>query len=104
MTCQAVPAGSPYLGIKGEECLQAMHVVLPDGTVLAGERALPEIATRLRKYHFAGVLFKLPGALALSRILYRWFAGRRYRIAAILFHMGMSGSDRRRDEYKGEVR
>ncbi len=95
--CQAVPASSPYLVIKGEDCLQAMHVVLPDGTILAGERALPEIATRLRKYRFAGVLFKLPGALTLSRIVYRWFAGRRYRIAAMLFHRGMNESGRRRD-------
>ncbi len=95
--CQAVPAGSPYLGIKGEDCLRAMHVVLPDGTILAGEQALGEIVTRLRKYRFAGVLFKLPGAPTLFRIAYRWFAGRRYRIAAMLFHMGMSESGRRRD-------
>ncbi len=67
--------------------MKAMHLVLPDGKVLVGEQTLPEIFTRLRRYRFAAVLFKLPGATRLSRIAYRWFADRRYRIAATLSHL-----------------
>lgn len=76
--------------------MKAMHLVLPDGKVLVGEQALPEIVTRLRRYRFAAVVFKLPGAATLSRIAYRWFADRRYRIAAILSHL--TGSQKRLHE------
>ncbi len=85
--CQSLQDSMQYPGIKHEDCMQSMHVVLPDGTVLAGEKALPEIVTRLRRYRFAGLLFKLPGAATLSRIAYRWFANRRYRISAIVSHL-----------------
>jgi predicted DCC family thiol-disulfide oxidoreductase YuxK len=93
--CHAVQNGVPNLGIKREDCLQAIHLVLPDGRILSGEKALPEIVARLRKYHLARVLFKLPGAATVSRIAYRWFAVRRYRIAAMLSHMSVSGGRRR---------
>jgi len=87
ITCQSLQEGMQYPGIMHEACMQSMHIVLPDGTVLAGEKALPEIITRLRKYRFAGFLFKLPGAETLLRIAYRWFAKRRYRISAIISHL-----------------
>ena len=86
----AVSDGFAYLPCRSEEtrtrfpeiaesaCLQAMHLVLPDGTILAGERALPEILRRTRRYRRAAVLFRLPGAGILSRLLYRAFARRRH--------------------------
>jgi predicted DCC family thiol-disulfide oxidoreductase YuxK len=85
--CHAVKNGVPNLGIERKDCLKAIHLVLPDGRILAGEKALPEIVARLRKYRLANMLFKLPGAATVSRIAYRWFAVRRYRIAAMLSHM-----------------
>jgi predicted DCC family thiol-disulfide oxidoreductase YuxK len=93
--CHAVQNGVPNVGIKREDCLQAVHLVLPDGRILKGEKALPEIVARLGKYRLAGVLFKLPGAATVSRIAYRWFAIRRYRIAAMLSHMSVSRGRRR---------
>ena len=87
MPCQSLQESVQYAGIKRKDCMQSMHLILPDGTVLAGEQALPEIITRLRKYHIAGGLFKLPGVMTLSRIAYRWFASRRYRIAVMLLHL-----------------
>jgi predicted DCC family thiol-disulfide oxidoreductase YuxK len=62
-----------------------MHLVLPDGTILAGEQTLPEILRRSRRYRRAAVLFRLPGAGILSRFLYRAFARRRHRISKRLF-------------------
>jgi hypothetical protein len=47
---------------------------------------------RLRRYRIVALLFKLPGAGVLCRIAYRWFAGRRYRIAAILSHVMKGGT------------
>ncbi len=85
MPCQSTFLGERYPDISFDECMQAMHLVLPDGHVLAGERALPEIFKRLRKYHAFALLFRLPGAEKLSRIVYRWFAARRYAIARLFF-------------------
>jgi len=86
LPCQSERMGAQFPEIERSDCMNAMHLVLPDGNVLVGEQALPEIFTRLRRYRFLAVLFKLPGVPALSRIAYRWFADRRYRIAAILAH------------------
>jgi len=62
-----------------------MHLVLPDGTILAGEKALPEIVRHTRRFRRAAILFRIPGAGTLSRFLYRAFADRRHRIAKRLF-------------------
>lgn len=87
LPCQEEGVASHFPEIERAACMKAMHLVLPDGTVLVGEQALPEIFLRLKRYRFVAVLFKLPGAATLSRIAYQWFADRRYRIAAILSHL-----------------
>jgi predicted DCC family thiol-disulfide oxidoreductase YuxK len=86
LPCQSETLNRRFPSVDRDACMRAMHLVLPDGTVLAGEKALPEIFKRLRRYRPAAVLFKLPGAETLGRVLYRWFADRRYRIAR-LFHL-----------------
>ncbi len=86
LPCQAEGMREQFPGVEPDECMKAMHLVLPDGKIFVGEKALPEIFTRLRRYRFAAPLFRLPGAGPLSRIAYRWFAERRYRIAALLSH------------------
>ena len=79
--------GNPFAIPRDREtaCLQAMHLVLQDGTILVGEQALPEILRRTRRYQRAAALFRLPGAGILSRFLYHGFARRRHRIAKRLF-------------------
>jgi predicted DCC family thiol-disulfide oxidoreductase YuxK len=91
LPCQADSTGKQFPGVKHAECMKAMHLVLPDGTVLIGEKALPEIFARLKAYRVFAPLFKMPGAGVLSRIAYRWFADRRYRIAAFLAHLRNGG-------------
>ena len=86
-----LPCGSDSLNMQfpavdRAACSQAIHLVLPDGTIVRGEKALPEIFKRLRRYRLMAILFRLPGAAIVSRILYRWFADRRYRVSKF-FHM-----------------
>jgi len=85
--CQSEQRRSLHPVVNRADCMKAMHLVLPDGTVLVGEQALPGIVARLRFYRVGAPLFKLPGAGAVFRTAYRWFADRRYRIAAILSHL-----------------
>ncbi len=84
LTCQSEAMGERFPSIDLETCMQAMQLVLPDGTVLPGEQALPEIFRRMQKYQAAENLFRLPGAALFSRAFYRWFADHRYQIAKVL--------------------
>jgi predicted DCC family thiol-disulfide oxidoreductase YuxK len=85
LPCKAEEVRSRFPSMEETVCMRAMQLILPDGRVLSGEKALPEVITKLRRYHWVAWLFRLPGAGVLSHALYRWFAGRRYRIARILF-------------------
>ena len=85
LPCRSGESRSRFPSIAEAACLQAMHLVLPDGTILAGEKALPEIVRRTRRYRRTTVLFRFPGAGLVSRFLYRAFADRRHRIAKRLF-------------------
>jgi len=87
MPCQSPMLVWQYPVLTKRECMWAMQLALPDGRILAGERALPEIFSRLRRYRFLSLMLQLPGAGLMSRIAYRWFAERRYRISAMLSHV-----------------
>jgi len=86
--CQSEALDRRFPDVKRDKCMKAMHLALPDGRILDGEHALPEIFARLRRYRPVALLLKLPGTMVLSRIFYRWFADRRYRIAHF-FHLSM---------------
>lgn len=85
LPCRSAETRSRFPAITEAACLQAIHLVLPDGAILVGEQALPEILRRTRRYRRAAVLFRFPGAGILSRFLYRGFARHRHRIAKRLF-------------------
>ena len=78
--CRSEETRRRFPDIGEAACLRAVHLVLPGGEVLAGERALPEIVRLLPRWRRAAALFSLPGAGFLSRLLYRWVAARRHRI------------------------
>ncbi|NJD61404.1 MAG: DUF393 domain-containing protein [Deltaproteobacteria bacterium] len=85
LSCRSESLPSRFPAIEKEACLQAMHLGLPDGSMLIGERAVPEILLRLRGYRWAAALFRLPGAGIFSRFFYRWFATNRFHISKALF-------------------
>jgi predicted DCC family thiol-disulfide oxidoreductase YuxK len=83
--CQSDEARTRFPFVEQAVCMQAMQLILPDGEVLSGEKALPEIVKRLKRYSPAAALFDLPGSEILARSFYRWFADNRYHIANVLF-------------------
>ena len=83
--CQSEEARERFPFVEQAICMQAMQLILPDGKVLSGEKALPEILKRLKRYSPVATLFDLPGSEVLARSFYRWFANNRYHIANILF-------------------
>ncbi len=85
LPCQSSEVKERFPFIEKAFCMQAMQLVLPDGTLLSGEKALPEVLKRLKRFSPAADLFKLPGSEMLSRSFYRWFADNRYHIADAFF-------------------
>jgi predicted DCC family thiol-disulfide oxidoreductase YuxK len=62
-------------------CLMAMQLVLPDGRVLSGADAVPELLRRIRGWGWAATVFALPGVRPLARRFYAWIARNRMRIS-----------------------
>jgi predicted DCC family thiol-disulfide oxidoreductase YuxK len=54
-----------------------MHLVLPDGRVLAGADAAPELLRLLPGKGWLAPLFAVPGVLPIARRVYGWIARRR---------------------------
>jgi predicted DCC family thiol-disulfide oxidoreductase YuxK len=61
-----------------------MQLILPDGRLLAGDAAIPEILRRLRGWRWLALLFRLPGVEILAPRLYAWVARHRYEISCML--------------------
>ena len=84
LPCQAAERRARYPALAEATCLEAIQLVLPDGRILGGADALPEILRRLRGWRWAAALFRVPGAGLLAPIAYRWIARNRYRISCAI--------------------
>ncbi len=86
---EVLPCRSParrrrFPQISDEACLSAMQLVLPDGRVLAGADAVPDILRRIPRWRWLAGLFALPGARPLARRVYRWIADHRMGLSCRL--------------------
>jgi predicted DCC family thiol-disulfide oxidoreductase YuxK len=84
LACQDPERARRFPMVSEAACMEAMQLVLPDGRVLAGDRAIPEILRRLRRWRWLGALFALPGAARLAAGVYAWIARNRYAISTAL--------------------
>jgi predicted DCC family thiol-disulfide oxidoreductase YuxK len=84
LPCQAPERGARFPWMSEQACLEALQLVLPDGRVLAGDAAIPEILGRLHGWRWLAALFRIPGAGFLAPRLYRWVARHRYAISCAL--------------------
>ncbi len=84
LPCQAAERRARFPEMDDATCLTAMQLILPDGRVLAGDAAIPEILARLHGWRWAAALFRLPGAGLAAQPVYRWVARHRYRIACMI--------------------
>ncbi len=84
LTCQSPERARRFPALSEAACLEAMQFVLPDGTILAGDRALPEILGRLRRWRWLAAAFSLPGMTRLAPRAYAWVARHRYAVSRVL--------------------
>jgi predicted DCC family thiol-disulfide oxidoreductase YuxK len=83
LPCRSPVRRERFPGIADETCMQAMQLVLPDGRVLAGADAVPEILGRIPRWRWVATFFALPGVRPFSRRVYRWIARTRMRISCL---------------------
>ena len=62
-------------------CMTAMQLVLPDGRVLGGADAVPELLRRIRGWGWVAGLFSLPPVRPVARRLYAWIAANRMKLS-----------------------
>ena len=81
LPCRSAPRRERFPQITDDACMQAMQLALPDGRVLAGADAVPELLRRIPRWGWVAGLFDAPGARPLARRVYAWIAANRMRIS-----------------------
>ncbi|MBT6229025.1 MAG: DUF393 domain-containing protein [Candidatus Scalindua sp.] len=81
IACQSEERKSRFPDIGEEACLEALHLVTPDGRTLAGDKSLPEILCNLRYFRWLAIFFKIPVISLLSYFAYHRIANNRYIIS-----------------------
>jgi predicted DCC family thiol-disulfide oxidoreductase YuxK len=81
LPCRASVRAERFPQVSEEACLTAMQLVLPDGRILSGADAVPELLRRIRGLGWLAAAFALPGMRPLARVVYGWIARNRMRIS-----------------------
>ena len=81
LPCRSPVRRERFPFIDDATCMTAMQLVLPDGRVLAGADAAPEILRRIPRWRWVAGFFSLPGARPFARRIYGWIARNRMRIS-----------------------
>lgn len=84
LPCRSPVRRERFPGIAEAACLEAMQLVLPDGRVVAGADAVPELLRRMPGLAWLAGAFRLPGTRALARRAYAWIARHRWRLSCSL--------------------
>ena len=81
LPCRASVRVQRFPQVSEQACLTAMQLVLPDGRILAGADAVPELLRRVRWWGWLAAVFALPGVRPLARRVYAWIARNRMKIS-----------------------
>ncbi len=64
--------------------MEAIQLVLPDGRVLGGDAAIPEILRHLKGWRWLAAGFRIPGVRLVAPHVYAWVARHRYGISCLI--------------------
>jgi len=70
-----------FPGLSYEACMQAMHLVAPNGQVFRGFEAIVQALGTRPTLRWPVRVYYVPGIRQLCDALYRWIARNRYRIS-----------------------
>lgn len=81
LPCRSEVRASRFPQVSENACMTAMQLVLPDGRVVEGADAVPELLRRIRGLAWLAAVFALPGMRPIGRRVYAWVARNRMRIS-----------------------
>ena len=81
LPCRSGVRQERFPQVSEAACLEAMQLVLPDGRVLSGADAVPELFRRIRRWGWVVALFAVPGVRPVARRVYAWIARNRMKIS-----------------------
>jgi predicted DCC family thiol-disulfide oxidoreductase YuxK len=84
LPCRSAERRARFPTVDEAACLAAMQLVLPDGRVLSGADAVPELLHRIPRWGWLASLFAVPGMRPVARRLYAWIAENRMRLSCRL--------------------
>jgi predicted DCC family thiol-disulfide oxidoreductase YuxK len=84
LPCRSGERRARFPQVAEAACMTAMQLVLPDGRVLSGADAVPELLRRIRGWGWVAGAFALPGVRPVGRRVYAWIARNRMRISCAL--------------------
>ena len=84
LPCRSGARHQRFPQVAEAACMTAMQLVLPDGRVLSGADAVPELLRRIRGWGWVAGVFALPGIRPIARRLYAWIAQNRMKISCAL--------------------
>jgi predicted DCC family thiol-disulfide oxidoreductase YuxK len=84
LPCRSGVRRQRFPHVAEEQCMTAMQLVLPDGRVLGGADAVPELMRRIRGWGWVAGVLALPPMRSLARGVYGWIARNRMKISCAL--------------------
>ena len=81
LPCRSSVRRERFAQVPEALCMTAMQLVLPDGRVLGGADAVPELLRRIRGWGWEAGLFALPPVRPVARRLYAWIAANRMKLS-----------------------
>jgi predicted DCC family thiol-disulfide oxidoreductase YuxK len=78
VACQSRDRLTRFPLIKTEECMSSLHLICPDGRILVGAEAIPEILSRLKGWRGLQMIFRSKIFNKAADPVYRWIARNRY--------------------------
>jgi predicted DCC family thiol-disulfide oxidoreductase YuxK len=84
LPCRSDVTRQRFPHVAEADCMTAMQLVVPDGRVLSGADAVPELLRRIRGWGGVAGVFALPGIRPVARRAYAWVARHRMKISCAL--------------------
>ena len=84
LPCQSDERARRFPEMPEHECMEAMQLVTEDGQTFSGDRALPQILSRLRRWRWLANVLRVPPASWVSPSIYRLIARNRMAISALV--------------------
>ncbi|MBI2432338.1 MAG: DUF393 domain-containing protein [Candidatus Hydrogenedentes bacterium] len=83
--CQSEARKARAPQVSEDECMRAMQLILPEGTIFAGADAFEHLLPLLRApWRFLRAAFLIPGVRRIAPILYAFIARHRMSVSGLL--------------------